>query len=442
MNQAVTIKKLSEHIITKKNKILHSAYGLYSLMVLLFLLGASDLIAQRIASLQVNTKGNEKFSIPMQTNLDAITFFPDSVLQLNEIINGKKVPVSYQVEALQTRMIHWLITPSKSKQRIFEISKGSPQKYKDAMRAAIVNGALVLANGKQNLMQYNFKTVYPPPGIDTAYKRSGFIHPLFTPNGQELTRINAPDHYHHWGLWNPWTHVLFEKDTVDFWNLRDRKGTVRFAGFTSITDGPIYAGYSALHEHVAFKNEGKEKTAINELQTVKIYTPMPGSQYYLLDINIQLSCASASPVLLLEYRYGGLGIRATEAWNKENSVTLTSEGKNRKDADGSIARWCMTQGMLGNDYGGLEMMSYPANYNHPEPLRVWPENMNNRGDVFLNFSPTKNMNWLLEPGREYLLKYRFLIFNNKVSQEEAEEAWQSFAHPPVIDLKINRLKNH
>src|SRR5690606_2363902 len=120
------------------------------------------------------------------------------------------------------------------------------------------------ANGRKDLLQYNFKTVYPPKGVDTAYKRSGFIHPLNTPSGHALTRINARDHYHHWGMWHPWTHVLFEKDTVDFSNLRDRKGTVRFGGFTAIDKGGVYAGFSALHEHVAFKKDGSEKTAINE----------------------------------------------------------------------------------------------------------------------------------------------------------------------------------
>jgi hypothetical protein len=86
----------------------------------------------------------------------------------------------------------------------------------------------------------------------------------------------------------------------------------------------------------------------------------------------------------------------------------------------------------------LVMMSYPANYNYPEPLRVWPENMNNRGDVFLNFSPTKNMDWLLSPGREYQLKYRLLVFNDDFSKEKAELAWQNFAHPPTIIIKADK----
>lgn len=406
-------------------------------VTILFTLLTSILQAQRIATLQVNTSGKEKLSIPMEVNLDAITKVADSSLQLFEIVDGKRTLTPFQIEGTgKNRTLHWILPPAKRGVRFFELFRqsnpvASSFKY---LQIEDKDGALVITNESKSLLQYNFKTVYPPKGIDTSYKRSGFIHPLNTPSGHSLTRIHAPDHYHHWGMWNPWTHVLFEKDTLDFWNLKDKKGTVRFAGFNAIEKGAVYAGFSVLHEHVAFKKDGSQKNAINEVQTIRIYKQLPTDSYYILDITSQLSCASSSPVLLLEYRYGGLGIRATELWNKDNSVTLTSEGKNRKEADGSTARWCLTQGSLNNDYGGLEMMSYPTNFNHPEPLRVWPENANKRGDVFLNFSPTKNKDWLLEPGKTYLLKYRILVFDNKLSKEQAEEAWQSFAHPPTLKV--------
>ncbi|WP_317236015.1 DUF6807 family protein [Niabella hibiscisoli] len=58
-----------------------------------------------------------------------------------------------------------------------------------------------------------------------------------------------------------------------------------------------------------------------------MYKAQPNDQYYILDITSQLSCAGSSPVLLLEYRYGGIGIRATEQWDNKNSTTLTSEEK-------------------------------------------------------------------------------------------------------------------
>ncbi|WP_300596569.1 PmoA family protein [Niabella sp.] len=407
------------------------------LLLLAGLQGWGALHAQRISSWQVKTSGKETFSIPVNVDLDALTAEADSSLQLIETTGGKRTAVPFQVAPGARRRLYWMLEPGKQQLRSFELIKTTAARPgAGSLQTDLDNGAVTIRYGNKNFLRYHSETVYPPKGIDTAYKRSGFIHPLWTPGGEALTRINAPDHYHHWGMWNPWTHVLFEKDTVDFWNLKDRKGTVRFAGFGALFNGPVYAGYTALHQHIAFKKDGTEKNALNELQTVQIYRPDDrNNSYYIMDVTVQLSCAGASPVKLLEYRYGGLGIRATEAWNKDNSVIFTSEGKDRKAADGSTARWCVAQGQLNQQYGGLEMMSYPANYNYPEPLRVWPDNMNNRGDVFLNFSPTKNKDWLLEPGKQYLLRYRFLVFDNRLPKEQAEEAWQGFAHPPVITFK-------
>jgi hypothetical protein len=302
----------------------------------------------------------------------------------------------------------------------------------DNIRAVANNGELTIGNGDQHLLQYVYKTVYPPAGIDTAYKRSGFIHPLWSPKGQVLTRIQAPDHYHHYGIWNPWTHVLYKGDTVDFWNLKDRKGTVRFANFVSLISGPVFAQYQALHEHVAFKKGGEEEVALNELQTVRVYKP--AADYYLFDLTIQLNCATPAPVTLLAYRYGGVGWRTTEAWDKNNSEVLTSEGSTRRDADGSKARWCIVQGAVGGDYAGAEMMSYPGNYNYPEPLRVWPMDQNGRGDMYANFSPTKDIDWPLHPGNNYVLRYRWAVFNGHFTKEKAESAWSYFSTPARVKI--------
>ncbi len=335
-------------------------------------------IAQKIATLEVEfTTPLNGLSVPAKVNLDGVTFLSDTVLNLVEIQGNKRTPVSFQIENNGSRALHWMVNSEndKSRRRTYELVKDTPAKPGDLIEGKVENGTLTIHSGEKNFLRYNFKTVYPPQGIDTAFKRSAFIHPLWTPSGKVLTRIQPPDHYHHYGIWNPWTHVLFEGDTVDFWNIKGRKGTVRFGHFVSATGGTVYSEYQALHEHVAFKN-GNEKVALNELQTVRVYRPENDQNNYIVDITIQLNCASASPFLILEYRYAGLGWRATEKWKKENSEVLTSEGKTRKDADGTTARWTIIQGALDNDYGGAVMMSYPTNYNHPEPLRIWPEDSN------------------------------------------------------------------
>jgi hypothetical protein len=395
--------------------------------------------AQKIAVLEVlQKKDNQSLDMPLSVQLDKMTYLPDSVISLVEVKKGRRIPVAYQIENKGQRVLYWILKQEQGSaaKRIFELEKGTPLKIADHIKTVTENGALTVSANHKNLLQYNFKTMYPPKGVDTAFKRSGFIHPLWTPHGQPLTRINAPDHYHHYGLWNPWTHVMFEGEMIDFWNLKDKKGTVKFANFVSVNEGAVYADYQTLHEHIAFKKNGEKKVALNELQSVRIYQPQAGQEYYIADITVQLNCAGDSPVTLKEYRYGGLGWRATEKWNDNNSETLTSEGKTRKDADGSKARWVIVQGSLDSDYGGAVMMSYPSNYNYPEPLRIWPEKMNGRGDVYANFSPTKDKDWPLVKGHDYILKYRFMVFNGKFNKEKAEAAWQDFANVPSVIIKL------
>lgn len=408
----------------------------YSIACSSFLLTAH---AQKIAEFKLVMKGSsEGINVPASLNLDEITPLSATEINLVEVKNNQRIAVPFQIDNNRSRILYWLVEqkdPSET-ERVYELVKETPPKAPSSVNVSNDNGALIISTNGNNLLQYVYKTHYPPSGVDTAFKRSGFIHPLWTPHGQELTRINPSDHYHHFGIWNPWTKVLFEGETVDFWNIKDGTGTVRFANLVSINEGAIYGDYQTLHQHVVFKKNGDEKVAINELQSVRIYQPRDEQDYYIADITIQLNCASDSPVLLQEYRYGGLGWRATEKWHKGNSETITSEGKSRADADGSTARWVILQGELDEDYGGVVMMSYPTNYNHPEPLRIWPESMHGRGDVFANFSPTKDKDWPLEPGKNYVLKYRLVVFNGKFTKEKAEAAWQHFAHSPKIDIQV------
>jgi hypothetical protein len=415
-----------------------TSIGQCSALIILSLISL-DNYAQKVASLEVNLKkAAYGLNVPVSINLDEVTYLSDTLLVLLEVKDKSKTTIPFQIEPGDPRKLTWMVaagTGIPGEKHMYELVQGRANQ-KEAIRASVNDGALVIHSGDQNLLQYYFRTVYPPKGVDTAYKRSGFIHPLWSPHGQVLTRIQPPDHYHHYGIWNPWTHVAYEGDTVDFWNINSRQGTVRFAKFVSVENGPLFSEFGALHEHVVFKKTGKEKVAMNELQRVRVYAPGKNQDYFIVDFNMQMNCADESPVKLLEYRYAGLGWRTTEKWDNKNSMVLTSEGKTRKDSDGSKARWCIVQGEIDNDYAGVVMMSFPTNYNYPEPLRIWPEDQYNRGDMFANFCPTKDMDWLLNPGKNYALKYRFLVFNGHFDKEKAESAWYYFAYPPEVKIRL------
>ncbi|WP_336516222.1 PmoA family protein [Pollutibacter soli] len=286
------------------------------------------------------------------------------------------------------------------------------------------------AYGKQ-LVGFQYAIHYPPAGVDSFYRRSGYIHPVNTPHGQVLTEINPADHYHHYGVWNPWTKVLYEGKEYDLWNLADRKGFVRFESFSKIHEGKKEAAFTAKLQHIVntgSKENFQEKMIMTEYQSIIFYLPGKNTNEYFFDLDIELVPATDSPVILKEYSYGGLGWRATKQWNKNNSTVLTSEGLDRKKADGSTAKWVLAEGSLGNDRGGMIWFAHPQNYNYPEPLRVWPEDSNGDGDVFINFSPTKNKDWVLEPGKKYKLRYRIIVYNGTYADKSrVDKIYEQYA---------------
>jgi hypothetical protein len=398
--------------------------------------------ARRLATLTVALDGPvSEQGVPVSVELVLPAIPPEAALGLSEVRGAGREPVPMQLTAGAPARIHWLVSPRAdgSVSRVYELLRvpaltgvGAPE-----MTIADTDGVLTLRAGERELLGYHHAVQAPPEGVAAAFARSGFIHPLRAPHGQALTRIQPADHFHHFGLWAPWTHVLFEGREVDFWNIGDRKGTVRFAQFAGLSEGPVFAEYRAEQEHIVLRPEGGEETALHEVQTVRVYR-MLAPDSYLLDLTIRLRCAGNSPVRLLEYRYGGLGWRATAEWNKTNSEVLTSEGLTRREADGSKARWCLVQGVVdsGGDYAGVAWLNHPENFNSPAPLRVWPEDQNGRGDLFVNFAPTKDRDWPLEPGQEYVLRYRFVVFNGRCAADVAEAAWRNFAKPPVVQVKL------
>ena len=281
--------------------------------------------------------------------------------------------------------------------------------------------ALEYKIGDKHLFTYNYATIYPPAGVDTVYKRSGFFHPINSQRGDILTNLSPSDHYHHYGLWYAWTKTTFEGNEIDFWNVVKKQGTVRFREFTNISDN----SFSAVLDHIAFPDSSAEQSVMKEILEVKIgKSPIPG---YFIDYITTLQCSKDSPVTLECYRYGGLVIRTREDWTPNKTNFVTSEGYSRENADNTEARWAFFQGKTNGYNACILILSHPSNLNHPEPLRIWDENGNyGIGDMMWNFSPTKKQSHILNNSDKLKLHYRIFIFDELITSNDAENLWESF----------------
>ncbi|WP_029903326.1 PmoA family protein [Prevotella sp. 10(H)] len=405
----------------------------------LFLLSTYYISGKEIATIVVDAGASDRYETPVNISLDAITLEADSSLVLYEMINKEKVPVKYQIEQSQSgRILSWIIsshTKAKSKRR-YIIENGKPENFDNVINIKKSEDAILISSSENKVMEYHYGVKLPPKGAKYEYRRSGFIHPLWSPTGEVLTNIQPRDHYHHYGIWNPWTRVTFEGKSVDFWNLADGQGTVRFKAFNSMTGGTVYGGLKGIQEHVVFK-PGYEKVAMNETFAIRLWDVKDeqNRKVWLWDFSSTMNCASESPFIINAYRYAGFSIRATPEWNTSTSTILTSEGKTRKDADNTVARWMFCNGKAGGNQSGILFLSYPTNFNFPEPIRVWPERDK---DVYMNFNPAKTKDWPLMPGKDYTLQYRVVVYSGEMTAERAEQYWLDYASPPRITVTMTK----
>lgn len=282
--------------------------------------------------------------------------------------------------------------------------------------------------GSQRVLTYQTATEPVPDGVKPDYAKSGFIHPLTSPSGQVLTRIQPKDHYHHYGIWGPWTRATIGGRLVDFWNLADHKGRVDFDHVIAKKEAGGVAELTVRQNHIDLTAPESEKLAISEDLVIKVMPADKGR--FLVDYTTNISTKLEDGILLDAYRYGGgLGFRATETWGSDNSTILTSEGKDRKNADGTDAKWIIIKGESKAPEGqsGLLILSHNTNKAHPEPLRVWPEeNYNRQGNVFVEFTPIRHESWEILPNQRYSLKYRIIVFDGDLTAEEANAYWSAF----------------
>lgn len=429
--------------------------GVISALLALALPGPDGLRAQEmveVAEFSVHAGDYERENLPVRATVDGVPLQSfDGGIQLFEITASGAVPVASQLVPGDPVRIAWILSGTTPPGAVRNYELRVPQ----GIAGAAATGAspdggvefedtgtdLLFTVGGKEVLGYRYEPMPVPDGVSDVFSLSGFIHPLRAPQGEVLTRIQPPDHYHHYGIWNPWTRTTFEGRSVDFWNVGDRQGRVLSDGVLSMRAGDVFGGYTALHRHIDHTS-GSDKVAMTEEVEVTIWNADPEQRYWVVDFNSRLN--PLSDLTINAYRYQGFSMRFTGRWGDDNARLLSSEGRNKSNGNATRARWLDVNGVSDASQGtsGVLFMSTPSNYNFPEQLRIWPTGQGVAGatpgteNVYINFNPAQEEDWVLRPGGSYSLKYRMLVYDGSITPEEAEKLWQSYANPPRIDVSI------
>lgn len=253
---------------------------------------------------------------------------------------------------------------------------------------------------------------------------SAFVRELRTPSGFACISTQPADHMHHCGVWWPWKFVEVGGVKYNSWEVQHGQGAHRACGVKCLSQNDDRQEWEFSNETVIQKANGPLVPVIHETARASITA---GPDATTLDVSLMQKPAEL-PVTILPNHYSGFTLRGPAAWNKDNSVLTSSEGKGREDANGTPARWLLLNGQGTEGPVSILILSAAAKLaGKPEKLRVW-DSKNHNGAVFVNFNPVADQPLPLDDAHPAVStrKYRILAADRRIDPATAEQEWRNW----------------
>ncbi|MEX1212286.1 MAG: PmoA family protein [Balneolaceae bacterium] len=348
--------------------------------------------------------------------------------RLQEIEGGEGAPwLQLSNDGEATFVLHQLEAGARRTYRLSPGQRVEPQTPGVPIR--IEERTISLMKGGEDVLRYYHRENELPAGLDPMYRRAGYIHPVYSPSGVQLTNhLNEAQHPHHYGIWSAWTSTEFQGRTPDFWNPHNHSGRVVAEDSLQVAwEGEVHAGFRSRH---FFEDLSAEVPviALNESWEVTLYNTGDRA-YHQFDLELVQTVNTGQPLALPEYRYGGVGFRGHPDWDDPaNGRFLTSEGLGR-DGHATRARWVHIGGESHGEQAGIAILSHPENFRHPQTVRIHPD------EAFFNYAPSQLGEFEIRSGEPYHARYRYITTDGEPDPEEIERLWFDYAYPPGITVQ-------
>ncbi len=181
-----------------------------------------------------------------------------------------------------------------------------------ALRATTAAGMVELAEGDRPILRYRYETLEPedeylaqlaPQNRRYARPRSNYIHPLYGPDGQELTADLSPDHPHHRGIYWAWPEVGYDGRVADLHALQ---------GVFARPTGQIETRITDRFAEIVATNQWlwEDRTPIvREVVTIRAYRATEHDRW--IDLRLELTALVDGVTIARRdtTTYGGLNMR-------------------------------------------------------------------------------------------------------------------------------------
>lgn len=287
------------------------------------------------------------------------------------------------------------------------------------------DGITAMQEGKK-VFFYHTALAAAPADSPAVYARSGFIHPLWAPNGAVLSDAFPAGHAHQHALFAAWTNTRFRNKAVDFWNQQFHTGTVAHRRILNRIESPVC---SQLELELEYRST-EFGPVLRETWRITLYPANDG--YFLFDLETLQTNTSSDTLFLEKYHYGGMAFRGSRAWNPDDDLYYTQPWQLQTDAgvrnnaaNQQRAKWVDVSGEIEGRAAGLTVFDHPANFRYPTPIRVHPSM------PYWVYSPVITAGFYIAPGEHYQARYRYLVHNGEIPFAEIQRQASAFQQGPV-----------
>lgn len=377
---------------------------------------------------EVNAGSAPRYQTPITVRLPQ-KFPVGDAWELKNLKSGKRLPAQLLDDTTLVFILADSLAAGSSQQ--YQLQKANKEPKPSVTLEEKEYGILVSAHAKP-IFFYHTKESLPPIDTQTWYRRSGFIHPVYSPNGRILTDDFPEGHRHQHALFSAWTNTTFKKSFVDFWNQQHKKGTVEHVEVLKKIQGPVVARLQVKLRHKSLEHG----PVLEEIWTLNCY---PFSDHFLFDLLSEQTNITNDTLFLNKYHYGGFGFRGSREWNmddKENFKNkwqvLTSEGVRDSVANHTHVKWVDGSGLVNGEMVGATVFAHPGNFRYPQAIRV------HATMPYFVYSPVVDGAFTIDPGATYRSQYRYYVHNGKADVTAANRLEKDYATPPVVKTYLRQ----
>jgi hypothetical protein len=259
------------------------------------------------------------------------------------------------------------------------------------------------------------------------HSRKPHLHPVATPSGVVLTRVEPPDHPWQRGIW----FVVKFVDGDNFWEEFDPAGwgVQRHVGPPETDVSPGRGG--GVDGRLAWIRPDRTTVAVDEHRRLR-HVPL-SDDAYAIDWGVTLAVAADSVLDRSPYNgtwggYSGLAFRGRGDWH--DTRLLLDDGPSTDRVAPRRSRWCDLSGVADDREVGLCVLDHPDNPAHPVPFYATTRAGAGYGDDWAN-TIYPSFLWdgprTLPAGKTLRFRYRVIVHDGTWDRRLCEAAWSAWA---------------